>query len=289
MGFFPVISNPTLYRYGQRLLIAAILLSLLFHGAGVLVWGYIAGLFPWFAPKPKPERLVVLSSATTITRRTVPVPIQLHHQSSTQAVPQEAPRALAAQGEERAVVAVATPPRRELTYTAPSAPPQPRVERAQPRPAAPRSPLSPLQQAEVSFQHEVAQFHARDNPLSVATIAPRPASAYRRSYVNISGIDRNQETYQGIVTPTQTWLEGQQRCHYASYDVEYSTGASDKGNIPWPLCYAPDRDPMMLPDGQPVPNGSPVPARDLYPMDGYTLPPGTYLTQFLRQLYNRQI
>jgi hypothetical protein len=45
---------------------------------------------------------------------------------------------------------------------------------------------------------------------------------------------------------------------------------------------------MMLADGTPVPNGSPVPAVDLYPMPGYVLPPGTYLTKFLKLLYDRQ-
>jgi len=282
-----MITNETLYRQGRRLLIAAFLLSFLLHGAGALVWGYFSGRVPWLEPRPKPETIVVLSSATTIRHETVPVPVQLHREvQTTQSVDQHPSRAEQSEDRVRVTVAAAPPARRELTYTAPSAPPTPAQTSA---PAARQpAPMTALQRDEAMFRREVAQLQARNNPMSVATISPRPASSYRRSYVNISGVDRNQETYEGIVTPTQTWFDGQRRCHYASYDVEYSSGASDRGSIPWPLCYALDHDPMVLPDGQPVPNGSPVPPQDLYPMEGYVLPPGTYLTQFLRLLYSRQ-
>jgi len=294
VGFFPVISNPTLYRYGQRLLIAALVLSLVFHTLGFLIWGALSGRLPWLQPRNKPETMVVLSSATTISHLPVPHAAQPRNQQSAShpVAPQPPRRATRPQPQTRRQVAVAAAPqvRRELSYTAPAAPPKPQPRQAtRPQPPSRPSTAQRLEQDEALFQREVAQLQARNNPMSVATISPRPAAAYRRSYLNISGVNRSQETYEGIVTPTQTWLDGSLRCHYASYDVEYSSGASDKGNIPWPLCYRPDLDPMSLPDGRPVPNGSPVPAQDLFPMQGYVLPPGTYLTQFLRQLYARQL
>jgi hypothetical protein len=305
VGFFQMISNPTLYRRAQRFLLAAVALSLLVHFTGILVWGVFYGRWPWPQPEPK-EQLVVLSSSMTIGKRTEPVPSRptaTHHASKPEPPPKPPhvaalPRRTASQ---QTAVTTAERRHRELSYTTPSAPPTP-----QPRPTVapqPRTTAAPRTRAvrartsmsqwlardEQLFQREVAQLRARDNPLSVATIAPLPASAYRRSYIDISGVDRNRDRYEGIVSPVQTWTDGKLRCHYASYDVEYSSGANDKGNIPWPLCYAPDRDPMMLPDGTPVPNGSFVPQQDLFPMEGYALPPGTFLTQFLRALYMRRL
>ena len=137
-------------------------------------------------------------------------------------------------------------------------------------------------------QREIAQLQRQNNPLSVATIKPRPASAFRRTYFNISGIDRNLNRYEGLITPTRTWSEGNLRCHYADYNVQYTYGGTDKGSIPWPLCYRPDSDPMMLPDGTLAPTGTPVPPEDLIPMAGYVKPRGYYLTPFLQSLYDRR-
>lgn len=303
MGFFPVITNPTLYRYGQRLLVAALLLSLFFHFAGILVWGIVYGRVPWLRHREPMEPIVALSTSTTIERITVPMPSQRvsRTRSKTPPVPPAPPHLAAAGSGAPAGRYSPTHSRapRELTYTAPLAPPtpEPTTRPAPPRPAqAPPRPLTPQQRfaqnlaaEERAFTREVAQLRARNNPLSVATIAPRPPSSYRREYLNISGIDSNQEHYEGIVSPIETWTQGSLRCHYATYDVEYSSGADDKGNIPWPLCYPPGQDPLTLPDGRPVPNGSPVPAEDLFPMTGYVLPRSVFLTQFLRQLYNRQL
>lgn len=291
-----MITNPTLYRRGQRLLVAALLLSLFFHAAGFAVWGFIFGFPRWLNPRPQTEPIVVLSSATTIRHEAVPAPpqpAQHGNENAHPAPPHLAQRAAQPQQQEQPQRAItpAQATERELAYTAPSAPPQPVAHRAsRPRPATPQQRFSQrLAQEQQAFAREVAELRARNNPMSVATIAPRPPSAYRRAYLNISGVDRNLDRYEGLVTPIQTWIEDGLRCHYVTYDVEYTSGASDRGNIPWPLCYPPSQDPMVLPDGRPVPNGSPVPVIDLFPMQGYVLPQGTYLTQFLRQLYNRQL
>lgn len=297
-----MISNPTLYRWGQRLLIGALILSLFFHFAGIVIWGIVSGRWQWLRPQP-PEPMIVLSSSTTIQHRSVPVPSQPTNRSEPPVQPRPpTPPHLAVQPQQATepapnapnVHAVAPAGRPELTYTAPLAPPKPQQhhvfkERIVPRRATPLTFAQRLAQEQQSFQREVAQLRARDNPLSVATIPPRPPSSYQRSYLNISGVDRRAESFEGLVTPVRTWMENGMRCHYAMYDVQYSSGAMDRGNIPWPLCYLPSRDPMTLPDGTPVPNGSPVPTILLYPMDGYVLPPGTFLTQFLRGLYERTL
>lgn len=295
LGFSLVISNPTLYKRAQRLLVAAVALSLFVHFAGFAVWGWVFGLPHWLRQPPRKEPMIVLSSATTISRESQPVPDEPAHAARSQRPtpprpPQRAAVPMRATLPQHAVAA-APPVHRELTYVAPSAPPRPVVRKAAvSRPPSPRQLFTQrLMQDEQTFQREVAHLRARDNPMSVATIAPRPPSSFRRAYFNVSGITHNLDRYEGLVTPLETWMQGPMRCHYASYDVEYSSGASDRGNIPWPLCYPPSEDPMMLADGRPVPNGSPIPTIDLFPMQGYVLPPGTYLTVFLRQLYNRQL
>ncbi len=285
-----MISNPTLYRRGQRFLIAAIVLSLLLHTGGAVVWSIATGRWPWLQPPPHQEKMVVLSTATTIGRMSVPVPVRAYHNPHPARMGEQLARHASSTEEQARVAMAATPvPRRELTYVAPHAPPKPAKKPRRAHVARLSALAMQMAQDQASFTREIARLQTRDNPLSVATIPPRPPSSFRRDYMNVSGVVSRRETFQGIVTPLRTWFEGNMRCHYASYDVEYSSGADDKGDIPWPLCYRPSLDPMVLPNGEPVPNGSPVPAEDLFPMEGYVLPSGTYLTKFLRLLYDRQI
>jgi hypothetical protein len=302
-----MISDPALYRRGNRLLGAAILFSLIAHLFGIFSYLWVQGWVPWlkFTHERKEER-VALSTSMVIRRITVP---QLSYpntpgQQGTKGVrvrperPQQPQRPEQPQQPRRAQreVAATRPAFRELTKPTPRAtplPPSPQPLRPQLQSSQP-SRLSPaesvaqmLARQQPMYEREVAQLQRRNNPLSVATISPRPASAFKRAYFNISGIDTKLNHYEGLVTPTRTWYEGSLRCHYADYDVEYAYGGTDKGSIPWPLCYHPDQDPMTLPDGSPAPSGTPVPARDLFPMAGYIRPAGLYLTPFLESLYER--
>jgi len=294
MGFFPVISNPTLYRRGQRLLIFGLALSLLMHTFGFLLYGMIAGRVPWLRPPAKQEPIIVLSSSTTISHRPVPQRAQPTARSERQVTPRRAQQPQRQQRQEqrqlqRQVVAAAPPVHREMTYVVPSASPlppprpsaAPRRVRPQPRP---QGFASQLQRDQRLFAREVAQLQSNNNPLSVATIPPRPASAYRRVYFNVNGMQRHvDETAEGVITSVRDWQGGNGiRCHYARYDVVFSRGGSETGYIPWPLCYPANRDVLDLPEG------SPVPEEYLLPGTDYVLPSGTYLTPFLRWLYDRR-
>jgi hypothetical protein len=298
-----MISNPALYRRTNRVLGAAVIFSLLVHLAGFATYLYIQGRIPWLQPqREKPEQPVVLSTAMRVSRITVP---ELSHaleqgsRSSPQAHPEvrvqpqpqnppEQPRSITS----KARAAIPPAARKELAVATPSATPM--EPRPQPSTAAARAanPTRPetvaqmLAREQPLYEREIARMREQ-SPLSTATISPRPPSAFRRAYFNVSGVDRNLNRFEGLVTPTRTWNENGMRCHYADYDVEYQYGGTDKGSIPWPLCYAPSLDPMSLPDGTPAPNGTPVPTIDLYPMPGYVLPQGTYLTPFLELLYRR--
>lgn len=298
-----MISNPRLFRRANRVLGTAVIFSLIVHLAGFATYLYIQGRIPWLQPRhERPEQPVVLSTSTRVSRISVP---ELSHalQQGSNAAPQARPEVRvqpqppnppqqrrSVNSKARAAVTAAA--RKELAVATPSATPM------QPRPqpstlnsravnaSRPETVAEMLAREQPIYEREVAQMRER-SPLSTATISPRPASAYRKAYFNISGIDRNLDRFEGLVTPTRTWNENGKRCHYADYDVEYEYGGTDKGSIPWPLCYAPAFDPMALPDGSPAPNGTPVPTPDLYPMTGYVLPPGTYLTPFLELLYRR--
>jgi hypothetical protein len=298
-----MISNPVLYRRANRLLGIAVIFSLIVHLAGVATYLYVQGRIPWLQPpREKPEQPVVLSTAMRVSRISVP---ELSHalspgrNSAPQARPEvrvqpqpenppQQPRSVNSVARKAIPQAV----RRELAVTTPSAAPM--APRPQPATAAAReaNPSRPETVAEMLareqpvYEREIERMR-QNSPLSTATISPRPASAFRKAYFNISGIDRNLDRFEGLVTPTRTWNENGLRCHYADYDIEYQYGGTDKGAIPWPLCYAPALDPMSLPDGTPAPNGTPVPTVDLYPRPGYVLPQGTYLTPFLNLLYRR--
>ncbi|HEY9085798.1 MAG TPA: hypothetical protein VIN40_07680 [Candidatus Tyrphobacter sp.] len=275
-----MISNPALYRRRDKVLLWAVAFSLLIHVLGFLLYGAFRGYLPaWLHPRSKPEQIIVLSSSMRIEHRSVPQPARPMHRGSR---PARSARPVAPQPQARPQrrIAVAPPVHRELTQPVPSASPRPQPRRSE-APAA-QTFAQRLAREQSAFAREVAQLRRQNNPLSVATIAPRPASAYRRTYFNISGIQTpRSEHVEGIVTPIRSWREGALHCYYANYNVEFSNGSGDSGEIPWPLCYPPDHDVMQLP------SGSPIPAIDLFPMEGYVLPAGTYLTHFLRELYNR--
>ncbi len=181
---FAMISDPALYRRRDSVLLWALALSLLVHLLGFLLFGAIRGHLPsWLHRQNKPEQIVMLSSSTTIEHRAVPQRPQPMRRGSHSAA---ATRPVAPRPQVRPRVAAAPPALRELTQPAPSATPMPQPHRS----AAPvaQSFAQRLAREEAAFSREVAQLRRQNNPLSVATIPPRPASAYRRVYMNVSGV-----------------------------------------------------------------------------------------------------
>jgi hypothetical protein len=300
-----MISDPALYRRRDRLLPVAFALSLLLHVFGIAAFRLVAGHFPWVNPPKKHEPIVVLSSATTISRITVPHlahPVERANRSLPAQRPeprmvQQRPQRPVPQQRLRQVAAAPPPAYREVTVPAPSASPMPspapshpaertapRLRRAQQQQQSHESPAQRLAQMlareQPSYRREIAQLQRQDNPLSAATISPRPPSAFRREYINVSGIDLPGSHYnEGIVTGIERWREDGLNCYYANYVLEYYRGGTESGTIPWPLCYAPDHDMMELGEG------ALIPKEYLAPMRDYVLPPGTYLTPFLQYLY----
>ncbi len=241
----------------RRRLTLAALLSLVVHiiALPLLVWLLFARVF-LIPPNQKPETVSV-STAARLEKTNRPLPKNITKPVVSQ-VTQPKP------------VPSSAPPRHELAKEVPSAPAQP------PKPVRQPSLGQTLAQQEAQFARTAAKLHAENDPLSVATPNGTPAST-QKQIINEMGKD-HQETVYAILTPTKHWIDGGLSCYYTSYDMRTSAGGEDDGDIPWPVCYPKNHD-RMLPLN--YPHALPVP----FPPPGYVLPPGTYLTVFMRSIY----
>ena len=256
----------------RRLLAWSFLFSLL---ANVLVWSL--SLHHWSFLRAQPVRpqdreLIVSSTSLRIEHRDKPQPQNNPHRVTA---PPPRPQRQTVQPRQQPVRPRQPEARpREIAREIPNATP---VPVAAPRKQSQSTLAQQLAQQQQAFSREVAQLHAQNNPLSVATITPQAPSSYHKSYVDVSGKDRN--GVQAILIPIKHWFDGALSCYYVHYDAQFSNGGSETGDIPWPVCYPRDDDKMLPLDRM---HSLPVPA----PQPGYALPAGTYITPFLRNVYN---
>jgi hypothetical protein len=142
----------------------------------------------------------------------------------------------------------------------------------------------PLQQQiavqQQAFQKEVAELHKKSAPLSVATMAPAQPSSYHRSAFDAPG-KLSRDTAHAILFPLSHWMEDGLSCYKTRYIAEFSTGATEEGLVPWPVCVPPTDDRFAK-----FPTGG-VPMQIPYPQPGYVLPPNTFLSPFLKLIYTK--
>lgn len=178
-----------------------------------------------------------------------------------------------------------TPPQPQTTLP-PVPPAAPRHELARESPHAPPQPPerhhavaeTPLERDQKVFANEVASLNQQNDPHAIATIDPASAGVSTKSYrFDTSRGNSGDEHGNGVITPTQSWKDRGEDCYYARYEYTYPTGATEEGNIAWPVCYDPGSDPFHEPP-HPMPFPLPVP--------GYTLPPGTDLPPLEKQVYD---
>lgn len=254
----------------RLLLLWATALSILIHALFVPLTAWLALLhLPWMTPPPPKRETVVASTAVRIEQRPVPQP-RVQERPQPRPVHPPAPRPHTAQR--------AAPPavlRHELAREMPAASPQPAPQT--PPPTQAPTLQQQIAQQERTFSQEIAQLHARNNPLSLATKAPAPPAAYRRTYFDVAG-NRDEDAVQVEVIPLKHWYAGATICYYARYVAQYTHGGSEEGTIPWPVCYPVNDDHIANP---PFVHDIPVPE----PPPGYVLPPGTYLTPLLSRIY----
>jgi hypothetical protein len=249
-----------------RVLALAFLLSILINFTLIPLLLWLAGWRFLTLPVMHPEETIVMSSAIRLDKQTRPLPrsIAPPKPSASQAKPQpHPPHPVRRQ-----------PPRHELARLQLNAPYQP--------PLTPQKPslASQLAQQQEQFARTAKQLHDQNNPLSVATGAPHPSSL-RYSYFDAPGKLHEEQAY-AYLTPTKHWFDGNLSCYYTSYHTDFSGGGFEDGNIPWPICYPRNND-RMLPLDRPHP--LPVPA----PPPGFSLVQGTYLTPFLKDIFEGRV
>ena len=251
-----------------RLLLWAFAASILIH-ALILPAAFWRWSLSLISAQPPQREWVASSTAVRIEHREVPQPRSQPHRQPQPLTPR--PQSAAAPA---AVAPQAARP--EIARSAPTAPPQPQRSPDQP---AQTSLAQQLEQQQSTFSQEVARLHSENAPLSIASKPEKP-SAYRRTYFDVPGHAFRNEV-QAILIPVRHWRAGSLSCYYARYVAQFTTGASEEGVIPWPVCYPANDDVMVNP---PYPHDLPIPL----PQRDYVLPPGTYLTPLLKTIYDRR-
>lgn len=260
------------------------------RGAKNLLWAFLASIlihalvlpaafWSWtrsvkLSQQPTQREWVVSSTAVRIEHRTVPQRRSNPTPPQPQPVPpQPRPVPPRPQREQQQPAA----PRQEIAQTAPTAPPQPE-KRPEHSPAP--SLESQLERQEQTFSQEVARLHEQSNPLSIAAPREPPAATYRRTYFDVPG-HSHREAVEALLIPLRHWFASDMSCYYVRYIAQFTSGASEDGVIPWPVCYPANDDAMVNP---PYPHDLPIPL----PQRDYVLPSGVYLTPLLRSIYDRR-
>ncbi|HTA39314.1 MAG TPA: hypothetical protein VK760_09570 [Candidatus Acidoferrales bacterium] len=241
-----------------------------------------------FAPQSHQQtELVVATTSIRMDRR--PVPRRQSPPSrptSGQIAPQQQPRPPLKAQPQALPQETPTPQPTPKPLPTPTSKPLPTVKPTVEPSVAPKKqqsePLSEqIAQQERAFQKAVDRLHQSNNPLSIATLAPRPPASYHRSAFDTPGEPRTVRQ-QMVLVPIQHWTTDSQSCYYTSYTEQSSTGTSEDGTVPWPVCYPKGNDILAR---CPMGCRAPIP----YPQPGYVLPPNTYLSPFLLAIYRHQL
>ncbi len=174
--------------------------------------------------------------------------------------------------------AKAATPRHELSIRQPNASPQPR-EQTSPNPSSLAQRIS---RDEHALARESTRLKAANDPLANVRKAQAPATI-KRTMFDASGQAR--ENFEAYLFPLQHWFDGSLSCYYVQYNAQFSSGGSERGTIPWPVCYPKTHDAMAIADAISERTGQNVPLPIPVPQTTYILPKGTYLTPLLKNIY----
>jgi hypothetical protein len=111
------------------------------------------------------------------------------------------------------------------------------------------------------------------DPLAVPSTEP---AAPKRYALDMAGSAGNLTHGQGILRPIRSWQHDGYTYYYVSYEIVFSDGTSDSGDVPWPIRYLPADDPFTKP-----PHTIPLPP----PLPDFVLPAGTHLGRALRPYF----
>lgn len=263
-------------KRGVRLLLWAFVASILIHALilPAAFWSWTRSVL--FSQQPPKREWVVSSTAVRIERRTVPQRRSVPRRAQPPPMPPQ-PRPAPPQPQRQPQPVRPAAPRQEIARAAPTAPPQPQK---QPEHRTTPSLESQLERQQQTFSQEVARLRDQNNPLSIAAPHEPPAAAYHRTYFDVPG-HTHRQAVEALLLPMRHWRANEMSCYYVRYIAQFTSGGSEDGVIPWPVCYPVSDDEMINP---PYPHDLPIPV----PQRDYVLPPGTYLTPLLRSIYDRR-
>lgn len=163
------------------------------------------------------------------------------------------------------------PQRHELSKIVANAPPAPPTTAPEVVPQRTAAPLSPLARDAQRFAQVAAQLSKGNDPHVIPTLDPASRNSSTKSYAFEAPGQIRGERGDGIITPVQRWHDRGRNCYYARYEYTYPDGASESGNIVWPVCYDPVADPFLADDTRRIP--FPLPPPGFRVPDAADLPP----------------
>lgn len=248
----------------RRALAVCFILSLLLHATlgPLLVW------LLHFSSKPidfsKPVR-VTLSSALRIERRIAPRrparPVKQHARIRVT--------------RPRAPIAPSAQPPRELARITPHAR---RHLAARPRPAF-RLTAAAIEREQVAFEQTIERARTANNPLISAKRRLATPAAQKPVHLDIAGELGARYPGEGVLVPVRSWHDGGYDYYYVRYWVQYPSGETESGVVPWPIRFPPSNDPFTHGiHHMPLPK----------PLPGYVLPAGITMRPLVAFCYEHR-
>lgn len=310
----PVLSSPERPRDDRRLLVVALVLSILIHlitGGVFTFWGHriaevAARMLPH--PKPTPEQLAATSDVITIEKR--PVPREVHRQPATRPA-HRSPQSVAQRPVERAIPVPTLAPIPTIAPTsaptsapttvataAPSAPPRrAKIHRGNPvhiamsgaaaqhsnthsqpqteRKAATGA-FSPEQVAALNAQFSQTIQQAQQS-LTDTPRQTKPPSTTKRYSLIMNGKPEDVLDAQGYCRPLQTQDLGPTTYVYYQCSIVYSDRYTENVSFPWPFRFPRGREPR--PGDTFAKQGPP---------DGFSLPHPFALSRAVCSFYRKE-
>lgn len=241
----------------SRLLVLALLASLLIHLFGGSLWGLFARVLTKILPAPTllASRRDVAAEKTDLIRFERPAkaaaPPQAHenkpvpHRAIAQPVPQPVP------------VAVPPPTHREIAHITVRAPRQYAPAQRQGQAEVPQ-PLAPAQSRKPAFSDEqIAQLGAQfsktiadshQNAQSITAATQHAPVTIKHYEIPFSGIHEGINPGDGYIRPISQQRIGDTMWYYTHYTYMYGDGHIEDDDIPWPFHYPVNDDPFARHD-----------------------------------------
>ncbi len=176
------------------------------------------------------EEMIVLSSAVRIAKRPHPLKAQMPvaQPKTVHQIARRLPRTPA----QHPAIAPAAP---RVVTRKPS-----RVAHVE----APKvAEVTKTEQQTRAFEQTIAQAKAANDPVAGAANNAETAASTKRYRINLQG-ELGGPQPEGILYPLKRWIDGAYVYYYVRYLAEYADGATENGDVPWPIRFPLAADPF---------------------------------------------